>query len=654
MSEKEREFVDRFQPFCNWLKKIWGFKGDRTMQKEIATRYPMLARYQDKFVTAAQAVSSIAPGNRVFVGSASATPRSLVQALEQLDSPPPDVQLCYFLTQGAVRHENAVPKTRYRHRCFFVGSDIRAATALGIADYVPISLAQVPRLIENGRIPIDVALIQVSLPDEYGYVSLGVSVDVTSAAAQKAKKVIAEINPNMPYTLGDTFLRIDKIDHLVLVETPVIEYQHLPADAVAEKIVRYIASIIDDGSTLQIGIGRIPHETLKYLIDKRDLGVHTDVITDSIIPLIEKGIITGAEKSIHRGKIIASYCFGTRRLYDFIDHNPMFSFHPIEYVSDIRLISQQKRMVSITQAFAVDLTGQICADQFQGEFYGGVSTQAEFIRGAADSAGGKPIICLPSTTDDGKVSRIRSLLQAGEGVAVARSDVHYVITEYGIAYLFGKSIRERTLSLIEIAHPEFRPWLLEEAKRLNYLPQAQMLKSSVAYPVGEERTVMLRNGTSILIRPARASDVAGLQDIFYDMSKEDVYTRFFRSMQSLSVSEAQFMCNVNYDTDVAFLAVVGTRENEKIVGSSRYVVNFSTNTAEVGLMVRSEWQSMGIGKVLQERMKEYAKARGIRGFTGIILAGNTKMIELAKKAGNNVSLKRCGTYFEFTILFDQE
>ena len=263
------------------------------MQTDIAKRYPMLRRYQDKIVTATEAVSSIAPGNRVFVGSASATPRSLVHALEQLASPPPDVQLCYFLTQGAVLYENDVPKTRYRHRCFFVGSDIRVAMAKGMADYIPISLAQVPQLIENGRIPVDVALIQVSLPDEYGYVSLGVSVDVTSAAAQKAKKVIAEINPNMPCTLGDTFLPINKIDYLVLVETPVIEYQHPPADAVAEKIARYIASIIDDGSTLQIGIGRIPNETLKYLVDRRDLGVHTDVFTDSIIPLIEQGIITG-------------------------------------------------------------------------------------------------------------------------------------------------------------------------------------------------------------------------------------------------------------------------------------------------------------------------------------------------------------------------
>ena len=624
------------------------------MQADIAKRYPMLARYADKIATATEAVSIITPGNRVFVGTASATPRSLIQALEQLASPPPDVQLCYFFTQGAVYHENEIPRTRYHHRCFFVSNDIRAATAQGIVDYVPISLAQVPRLIENGRIPVDVALIQVSLPDEYGFVSLGVSVDVTSAAAHKAKKVIAEVNPNMPCTLGDSFLHIDKIDHLVLVETPVIEYQHLHADAVAEKIARYIASVIDDGSTMQIGIGRIPNETLQYLTHKRDLGVHSDVITDSIIPLIEQGIITGARKSMHRGKIVASYCFGTRRLYDMIDRNPMFSFHPIEYVSDPTIIAQQQRMVSVTQAFAVDLTGQICADQFEGEFYSGVSTQPEFMRGAAYSVGGKPIICLPSTTDDGKTSRIRPLLQAGEGVAVARSDVHYVITEYGIAYLFGKSIRERTLSLIEIAHPNFRPWLLEEAKKLNYLPKGQMLKSSVAYPVGEERTVILKDGTSILIRPARASDVEGVQDIFYGMNKQDVYTRFFRNLRSLSSSEAQFMCNVNYDTDMAFLAVAGTRENEKIVGSSCYVGNHSTNTAEVAYMIRSEWQSLGIGKALQERLKEYAKARGLRGFTGEILACNDKMVALAKKAGNNVSLKSHGSYYEVTIFFHQE
>jgi len=622
------------------------------METDIASRYPTLAPYQKKMVTAEEAVSAIKPGDHVFVGTACATPVALIQALERIDPPLPDVQLYHFLTTGAVAHEKGVPRTQYRHRSFFIGSDVRAAAALGIADYVPISLALVPQLIENGRIPLDVALIQVSLPDEYGYVSLGVSVDITMSAAQNAKKVIAEINPYMPHTLGDTFFHLNKIDRLVMVDTPVIEYEHPPAGAVGERIARYIASIIEDGSTLQMGIGRVPNEALKYLVDKQDLGIHTDVITDSIVPLVERGIITGAQKSIHRGKIVASYCLGTRRLYNLIDRNPMFSFHPIEYISDIHLISQQKRMVSVTQAFAADLTGQICADQFQGDFYSGVSTQPEFIRGTAFALGGKPIICLPSTTDDGKTSRIRPLLLAGEGVTVARSDVHYVITEYGIAYLLGKSIRERTLSLIEIAHPHFRSWLLEEAKRLKYLPPDQTLKSSIGYPVGEERTVRLKNGTPLLIRPARASDVTGVQDIFYHLSQEDIYTRFFRGIRCLSASEAQRLCNVNYDNEMAFLAVTGTRENEKIVGSSCYFANLSTNMAEVAFMIKPEWQSLGLGKALQERMIEYAKARGLRGFTAVILSDNPKMVSLAKRACDHVSFKRSGITYEVTMLFD--
>jgi acyl-CoA hydrolase len=624
------------------------------MQTNIVSRFPTLGRCQDKIVSADEAVSVVKAGDWVFIGTACATPLTLVRALERIDPPPPDVHLYHFLTTDAISYANGIPKTQYRHRSFFIGVDMRAAAALGVADYVPISLAQVPQLMHNGRIPIDVALIQVSMPDEYGYVSLGVSVDITYTAARMAKKVIAEINPHMPRTLGDTFLHIRQIDRLVLVEDPVIEYRHPAADAVAKKIASYIASVIEDGSTLQIGVGRIPNEALKYLVDRHDLGIHTDVLTDPIVPLIERGIVTGTRKSTHWGKIVASYCFGTRQLYDLMNNNPMFSFHPIEYVADIHLIAQQNRMVSVTQAFAVDLTGQICADQFEGQFYSGVSTQPEFIRGTAYAPGGKPIICLPSTTDDGKTSRIRPLLLTGEGVTIARSDVHYVMTEYGIAYLFGKSIQERTLSMIEIAHPDFRPWLMEEAKRLHYLPEDQTLKSAVGYPVGEERTVTLKNGTSVLIRPARASDVPGLQDMFYRMSQEDIYTRFFRGLRSLSASEAQRLCNVNYDTGVAFIAVVGTRENEKIVGSSVYYVNLSTNMAEVAYMIAREWQGLGLGNALQLRLTDYAKARGLRGFTAEILAENPKMVKLAKQACNNVSFKRHGISYEVTMFFDEE
>ena len=317
-------------------------------------------------------------------------------------------------------------------------------------------------------------------------------------------------------------------------------------NAIVEQIARYVAGIIDDGSTLQIGLGRIPNHMLKFLDNRRDIGIHSDVITDSLIELTTKGIITGRRKSMHQNQIVTSYCMGTRRLYDMVHRNPLFAFYPLEYVCNQFNISRNNKMVSVSQAFAIDLTGQICADQFAGEFYRGVSTQPDFLRGAAASPGGKAIICLPSTTDDGKYSRIRPLLMSGEGATISRSDVHYVITEFGIAYLFGKSIRERALALIEIAHPDFRPWLLEEAKKLGYVRTDQSLKSKVAYPIEEEREMTLKNGSKIMIRPTKASDVEMLQNLFYHMSKQDIYTRFFTRMQSLPVSKAQHLLQCRF------------------------------------------------------------------------------------------------------------
>jgi len=481
-------------------------------------------------------------------------------------------------------------------------------------------------------------------------VSLGVSVDVIPAVIANAKTVIAEVNPHMPQTFGDSFVSIDDIDYFVPVETPVIEFFHEPVDSVAEQIARYIASLIEDDSTLQIGLGRVPNEMLKYLSGRKNLGIHSDLITDSLIPLIAKGVVTGKSKPIHRGQVVASYCLGTRKLYELIDKNPLFSFHPIDYVSDFARITAHNRFVSVTQAFAVDLTGQICADQFEGEFYSGVSTQHEFLRGAAASEGGKPIICLTSMTDDGKRSRIRPLLLEGEGVTIARSDVHYVVTEYGSAYLFGKSIRERALALIEIAHPSVRSWLLERAKQLGYVRHDQSLRTKVCYPVEEEREVHLKN-KKVLIRPSKASDVRMLQELFYSLTKEDVYTRFFRTLESLGISEAEFLCNVDYENQMAFLAVIGEREHEEIIGSSCYFVNPSTNLAEAAFMIHPKWQSTGLGTALQVRMVEYARQKRLRGFTAEILMSNNKMMRLAKAASDNVSIKRSDEVCEVTMLF---
>jgi len=608
--------------------------------------------YRSKLCTAQEAAAKVKPGNRVFVGTACATPRALVKAMEDLPVAPADVQLIHFLTNGAIPHNAAgVPVTKYRHQTFFVGSDVRAAIKHGKAEYLPISIARVPELFNVGRFPLDVALIQVSQPDRFGYMSLGVSVDIVAAAVQNARLVVAEVNPDMPWTMGDSAIHHSQIHHLVQVSTPIIEYVHqFSEEEVVEHIARYIASAIEDGSTLQIGLGRIPNEALKYLEDRKDLGIHSDVITDAIIPLLEKGILTGKHKTQQKGKIVTSLALGSRKLYDILDRNPLFSFQPIDVVCNPYTISSQRKMVSVTQAFAVDLTGQVCSDQFEGEFYSGIAAQGEFLRGAAHSPGGKPIICLASTTDDGETSRIRSLLLAGEGVTVPRADVHYVITEYGIAYLFGKPMRERAIALIQLAHPKFRQQLLNEAKKLGYLAADQTLQNLRAYPVEEERTLALNN-RQVMLRPARASDADGIRELFFKLPATDIYTRFFRRVQALSNRDIERLCNFSYENEVGFVAVTGPREQEVIIGQACYFVNLTTNLAETAFLIDPAWQGKGLGSAMQQRMVEHARARGLRGFVAEILPENSKMIALAHKGSDKVTRERDQDSVHVTMLF---
>ena len=591
-------------------------------------------------------------GDHVFVGGACATPRTLVRALEDIETPVSGIQFVHFLTDGVVPVYEHGAHTRFHHKAFYVGQDIKEFVGDGKVDYIPVAISQVHRLIDTGRIPIDVALIQVSPPNEEGRCSLGVSVALAPVAVRKANAVIAEVNPHMPHTRGDTTIPIDDIDHLVEVATPVIEYLHEPADEIAEQIARYVARIIDDGTTLQIGLGRIPNEMLKYLTNRQDLGIHSDVITEPLVDLIENGVVTGARKTLHPNKVVASYCMGTRRLYDLIDGNDAFSFHPIDYTCDPEIIAANRGMVSVTQAFAMDLTGQICADQYQGEFYGGVSSQPDFVRGATAAEGGKAIICLASTTDDGQESRIRPVLKDGEGVTVARSDVHFVITEYGVAYLFGRSVSERAVALIEIAHPDFRSTLLDEAKQLGYVRGDLTLKSRKAYPADEERQIALKDGRKILLRPTRTTDVDSLQDLFYSLTPKDIYTRFFTNLKSLSTKNAQHLCSVSYEEEMAFVAVTGEREHETVVGSSCYYVDPSTNLADVAYMIRPEWQGLGLGTALQQRTTEYAKAHGLRGFTADVLVENKKMLQVFENSGCRVSKKVVSGDYEIVMLFD--
>ena len=425
--------------------------------------------------------------------------------------------------------------------------------------------------------PVDVAILQVAPPDARGYVNLGISVDLAPSVLAAARLVIAEVNPAMPRTHGDSIVHISRFHALVDAPGPLAEYVHPATGPVGAAVARYIAALIEDGSTLQVGLGRIPNEAMRHLLDRRDLGVHSDVVTDSVLDLIEAGVVTGRHKALQPGRVGTSYAIGTRRLYDTVDGNPGFAFLPIDQVCDPVLVAQQPRMVSMTQAFSVDLTGQVCVDHHDGQFYGGVSTQAGFLRGAARSPGGKPIICLAAASENAERSNIVAALGPTDGVGVARSDVHFVVTDFGSAYLFGKSIRERAVAMIEIAHPAHRDGLLEAAKQLGYLPRAQPLRSQVAYPVEEERTVTLRNGTDVLVRPARAADAPGLRDLFHSLSDDDRYTRFFRRLRALPFEDLQRLCNVDHATSVAFLAVTGPRENEQVVANACYFVDPSTN-----------------------------------------------------------------------------
>lgn len=618
---------------------------------KIVSAYPALTGHESRVVSAKEAVATVQAGDNIYLGTACATPRLLCAAMENLAEPPPGVTLFHFLTDGAMPHKEGKPSTRYKHKCFFVGSDMHAAVAKGLAEYIPVSLSQVPGLVENGRIPIDVAFVQVSPPDEFGYSSLGVSVDVTASMVQNARRVVAEINPNMPRTTGDSLVHVSRFDRMVWHDAPIIEAPVVPVDEVTERIARRVARIVEDRSTLQIGLGRLPQAMLRHLGDRRDLGIHTDVVTDALVELMEKGVVTGRYKSQYRGMVVGSYCLGTRRLYDLIDGNPLFSFQAIERVSATHTIGGQHKMVSVNQACAVDLTGQVCTDQFAGEFCGGVTTQVEFIRGAALSPGGKPIICLTSTTEDGKASRIRPLLSGGDGVTVARSDVHYVVTEYGVAYLFGKSIRERALALIRIAHPDFRAKLMKEARKLGYVEKGVSLKRAAA-PDREGRRLLLRDQKTVLIRPTRPGDTSALQEFFRSMGKEDLYTRFFRRLSHLSDAEAQRLCNVDQESEVAFLVLYGAKGKEAIIGSAFYFVNPSANMAEVAYMVAPGWQGKGIGTAMQLRLMEQAKKRGLRGFTAEIQSYNANMINMAKRACDDISIERHGDTHEVTMLFE--
>jgi len=427
-----------------------------------------LSSYKQIITTAESAVELVRSGDRVWVQQGCGVPVTLLDALVGRAAELRDVEMCHMLTLGNLAYTRPEFAASFRHNGLFLGGNVRQAVADGRGDYTPIFLSEIEDLFDH-QLPIDVAFVQVSPPDEHGFVSLGVGADCTLTAARRASRVIAEMNERTPRTLGDDFLHLSQITALVPTSRPMVQIHSEPPNEVQGRIGEHVAALVPDGATLQLGIGGIPNAVLARLAGHKNLGIHSEMIPDGVVPLIEAGVINGARKTLHAGKVVAGFLFGSQVLFDFVDNNPMFEFHPTRYVNDPFVIAQNDNMVTVNSAIQVDLTGQVCADSIGTRPYSGCGGQVDFVRGAARSKGGKPVIALPSTACKGSVSRIVPVLDPGAGVVTSRADVHYVVTEFGAVDLHGKSLRQRAEALISIADPRFRDSLFDFAVHANYL-----------------------------------------------------------------------------------------------------------------------------------------------------------------------------------------
>ncbi len=602
--------------------------------------------------SAKEAVKMIRPGDSIFIGTGCGQPQHLVNTMVDHSGHIVDSSVIHFLAMGAAPYAAEKMKDKFSMTSFFIADNVRHAFEQGIADYTPMFLSEIPDEFESGRTPIDVAFIMVTPPDVNGLCSLGVAVDIVKSAASNAKVVIAQVNENMPRTLGSSFIHVNGIDLMIAHDEDLITVDPPPTDQTLRTIGKNLARLVEDGSTIECGIGRIPQAMAEFLRDKKELGVHTEMFSDWIIDLIECGAITCTKKSINRGKVVASFCMGSQRLYDYIDNNPFFEFHPTEYVNDPFVISQHDKMVGINVGLEIDLSGQVCADSIGYKFYSGIGGQVDFIRGCARSRGGKPIITMPSTAKNDTISRIVPRLTEGAGVVTTRGDVHYVVTEYGIAYLHGKSIRQRTLALINIAHPKFRKELIKAAKEMKYIyeDQIEMSWDQVIYPQELEKYETLKDGTEVFFRPVKPTDEQALSEMLYSLSRESVEKRYFSHTKTFPHKDVQKLTNIDYQQDLAIVGAVPGPGGEDIVAIAQYFLDPKTLIAEVAFIVQDEWQDMGMGSFLLKYVSDVAKSRGVKRFYATVLPKNKAMLNVFYNSGYKVNTEFDGE--AYSIYYD--
>ncbi len=600
----------------------------------------------EKILSAEESVKKIHNGGRVFVGTGCGEPQKLITAMVE-DKTIQDVVVYQMLSSTFSKYiQSASFLARFSLKLFFISVGMRQSAFEGKIDYLPIYLSQIPEIFATQEISLDVALVQVSPPDKYGYCSLGISVDITLAGLQNAKTVIAQVNPRMPRTWGDSFVHVDDIDYLVPFEEPILEA--LPSvknQQVIDRIGHYINQLVDDGSTIQVGFGHLPDAVVRHLHDKKDLGIHTQVITDGLLPLFKDKVVTNRKKNYLPGRVVASLCMGSRELYDFVDNNPMFYFRSSEFVNDPNVIAKNDNFISISSALEVDLTGQICTDSKGYLFYSGIGDQVDFIRGSAMSKGGFSIIVIPSTAQNGEVSRIVPHLSEGAGVATTRGDIDIIVTEYGIAEMRRKSIYQRVMELTQIAHPKFRKDLIEAAKARRYIFPDQLPPTSqdLLFLENYKYTLPLSSGKQVEFRPLLPSDEFESRNFYYSLQESSIYYRFFnkRKVFSRDMLQQQW-ADVDYKRNMTIIGLMQIGKRKQIVAIGSYAET-DDDVAEVAFLVKEDLHGLGIGSYLLEILEKIARENNYTKFIATVLAENRKMIRVFQKRYPDAKFIRSGS-----------
>jgi acyl-CoA hydrolase/ribosomal protein S18 acetylase RimI-like enzyme len=599
-----------------------------------------------KIIAAEDIGTKIKNGSRVFIGTGCGEPQKLIRAMVK-DETNQDIILYQMFSSTLADYVNDKSfLARFSIKLFFISLYMRQAAFEGKIDYLPIYLSQIPEIFASKEIGLDVALVQVSPPDKFGFCSLGISVDITLSGLKNATIVIAQVNPAMPKTLGDSFVHIDEIDYFVFYEEPLVEaFADKKNQKVIERIGHYVRQLVPDGATLQVGFGHLPDAVVPFLKDKKDLGIHTQVITDGLLPLFKAKAVTNRNKSYLPDRVVASLCMGTKELYQYVDNNPMFYFKSSEFVNDPNVIARNDNFISISSALEVDLTGQICTDSKGHLFYSGIGDQVDFIRGSSMSKGGFSIIVIPSTAQNGEVSRIVTHLSEGAGVATTRGDIDIVVTEYGIAELRRKSIYQRVMELVQIAHPKFRKALIEEAKKRHYIfiDQISPTCQDLLFLDDYKSSKKLRNGSNIEFRPLLPSDEFESRNFYYSLQEDSIYYRFFNKRRIFSRDMLQKeWAGVDYTKNMTIIGLMQFGRRKSIMAIGSYVET-DNNMAEVAFLVKEELHGMGVGTRLLDILESIAKKNNFTGFTAIVLAENNKMIKVFKKRYPDAKFIRGGS-----------